>query len=122
MRTVGHRVSRTAFRRRWSGSLLVLGASVPLLSACVGPSIARERGIVVSIDTPIGRTSKLCLANTVDAGSTYGDRKGHRNVCWDGQLEGIVPHIGDCVVMQAGLNGRWYSIGSSNAPIVITAG
>ena len=93
-------MSRTAFRRRWSGSCLVLFASLLFLFACIGSSIARERGTVVSIETPIGQGATLCLANTVDAGSTYGERKGHANVCWDGQLEGVVPRAGDCVVMQ----------------------
>jgi hypothetical protein len=80
---------------------VLIGVALVSVSAC-SRYIARERGTVLSIETPDlrGKGSTLCLANTVDAGSTYGARKGHQKVCWSGNLEGIVPRVGDCVVMQ----------------------
>ena len=43
----------------------------------------------------------MCLRDTTDAGSTYGDKQPRDSICWDGVLEGVVPTIGACVVLQA---------------------
>ncbi len=45
-------------------------------------------------------STMICIRDTVDAGGTYGNRKPRAEVCWDGILEGTLPSVGDCVILQ----------------------
>jgi hypothetical protein len=45
--------------------------------------------------------TEVCLRDTTDAGSTYGDKRDRESICWDGSLEGVKPEIGACVVLQS---------------------
>jgi hypothetical protein len=95
-------------RRRAVRAVLILLAAVGglvVVTALYGlaqgdPAIARRRGEVTSIKTVDGASTEVCIRNTTDAGSTYGDPKDRPLECLEGLLEGITPTVGSCVVLQ----------------------
>ena len=50
---------------------------------------------------PDEQTTEVCLRDTTDAGSSYGDKRERDLICWSGALEVVEPTIGSCVVLQA---------------------
>ena len=83
-------------------SRVFLGASLAAVVLCsCNPAIARAKGVVTSVRKSRDRTTEVCLRDTTDAGSTYGDKRDRDSICWDGFVEGIEPTIGACVVLQS---------------------
>lgn len=82
------------------GGLGIVVGAMALFAVSQGESIARRRGEITSIRPAGDDRTKVCLRDTVDAGSTYGTREPQDSVCAAGQLEGIQASVGLCVVMQ----------------------
>ena len=81
--------------------VLVGATLVAVLLCSCNPAIARSKGVVTSVRKNADQTTEVCLRNTMDAGSTYGNKQDRDASCWDGVLEGVKPTIGACVVLQA---------------------
>jgi len=80
--------------------LLVAGILVALPSC--DPAIARRKGVVRvarTADDPADGV-KVCIVNTVDAGSSYGDTSPEEAECLQGLPEGTLPEPGDCIILQ----------------------
>lgn len=84
-------------------SRVLLGASIAAVVLCsCNPAIARAKGVVTSVrKSSRDQITEVCLRDTTDAGSTYGDKRDRDSICWDGFVEGIEPTIGACVVLQS---------------------
>ncbi len=78
--------------------VVVIAIGALILAAC-NPAIARRRGQVVSVRSDKPET-EVCIANAVDAGSTYGDKTPSDRECLRGILDGQMPELGDCVTLQ----------------------
>lgn len=84
--------------------LAALGTIIAAIAAYAfvqdGPSIARLRGQVSSIEPAADGRTDVCIRDTTDAGSSGGALEPKAMVCWDGELEGDRPEVGDCVILQ----------------------
>ena len=86
--------------------VIVLGAAAWIagfavyIGAVGNPAIARMRGLVSSVQ-PRDDEVEICIANPVDAGTTYGDSEFDSLECWRGFVEDPRPAVGDCVVVQS---------------------
>lgn len=79
----------------------LLAVTALALTSC-DPAIARRKGVVAvvrPVDDSPGEV-EVCLLNTVDAGSTYGDKSPSRGECLAGVPDGSIPKPRDCVVLQ----------------------
>jgi hypothetical protein len=63
------------------------------------PGISRTRGRITSAAVSSDYTT-ICMSNTTDAGSTYGDRAPRAKFCLTARASGDAPVIGACVVAQ----------------------
>lgn len=72
--------------------MIVLGAPAWVagfaiyIGAVGNPAIVRMRGLVSSV-RPRDDEVEICIANPVDAGTTYGDREFDSLECWRGLVE-----------------------------------
>jgi hypothetical protein len=73
-------------------------ATVTMALASCDSAVARTKGVVSSVQP--GAETQICLKNTVDAGSTYGDKSPRAEVCATGIVQGPVPQPGDCIILR----------------------
>ena len=97
-----HASNVRTFRWAWiigTGVLVLLGMAV--YAGLLGdPPIAPMKGEVVSVE-PIDGRIEICLADPIDAGSTYGNRVGGEPECWSGILADPKPQAGECVIIES---------------------
>jgi hypothetical protein len=97
---------RVPGRRTFFVAVIVVGVAAwgvglaVYLGAIGNPGIARMRGVVSSIG-PHDDGVEICIADPVDAGTTYGDRQFSNPECWTGVVDEPRPADGDCVVVQS---------------------
>lgn len=61
-------------------------------------AIARQRGELTWFND--GDPTQICIKDTTDAGSTFGNFGSQPLICWSGSSEGDDASIGDCVILQ----------------------
>jgi len=101
-----------ARRRNWRVAAVVAFVAIAGMAlwlvllgwAFGGPAIARIQGDVVSVRTVESGSREVCVDHVTDAGTNYGkhpDEPWASPQCWSGQLEGFIPAVGQCVILQA---------------------
>ena len=75
-----------------------LGSITMYASFASDEAIARQRGELTWFND--GTPAQICIKDTTDAGSTFGNFGSQHLLCWSGNFEGDGASIGDCVILQ----------------------